>query len=167
NPPVGEEARVFGGHHSVREVIRDLGQGHVLIPPWHLPAGPPGFDAALELHHGEGRGDDPPRAEPQEAQAIEAQHQAEAYPQHPAEMPAPTHVESSCLPRAPRIGMTHARLALQEQRLHGMRTTTEQRPVVSLSDHRDRSASRPRKAIMLHYLLYLSPACSGGAVLAL
>ena len=49
NPPMGEEPCVFGGHHGVREVVGDLGHGHILIPPCRVPACPPGFDTALEL----------------------------------------------------------------------------------------------------------------------
>jgi hypothetical protein len=95
NAPMREEPCVCGGHHGVREVVRDLGQGHVLLPPCRVLACPPGFDTALELHYGEGRGDKSQRAEPQEAQAVEAQPQAQAKAHHPAERPAPTPVEPS------------------------------------------------------------------------
>ena len=37
NAPMREEPCVFGGHHGVREVVRDLSQGHVLIPPCRVP----------------------------------------------------------------------------------------------------------------------------------
>jgi hypothetical protein len=90
-----EEPRVFGGHYGVLEVVRNLGQGDILISPRRVPSCPPGFHATLELDGGEGGREDPQHDQSQETAAVEAQPQTEAQAQHRAEPSAPTHVEPS------------------------------------------------------------------------